>query len=301
MNAESLAEILCGPPAGKTIWPQQRYESFRRSLSRERRAQDKRLLADVFRQAARVQLLKDALRWARAHEIRFLVDRNVNTHFMAYYGPGTGIVAVKKEVLEDRREAVNSVVHELRHALNDCQGLVPCNERDLTRHLQLQFLDEASAHGFGNAAGRQLWRAEHSFLSRFFSEKAMWNDFTAWYGSSDPVELGPAATMAYVMENCPELADAPDSEESGDAEDAGYEFDPGRAISSSYHKGLPLERHISALNRDFNGNAWFDEDKARDFFRAEMDPKRVLRFHAGLQAEPSPLVKKICDLRGLEI
>jgi hypothetical protein len=141
-------------------WNQSGFEKLKASWSPERIAEDKKLLERIFAMAAECPVLAEALDWAHQHEMQFFVDRQA-VNVGGYYNLGTGVLALVPSSLMSDARAVEVLVHEIRHAWQDYNGLLTWD--DETPH-QGNFNDffinnaliEADATAFGSLAAAQL-------------------------------------------------------------------------------------------------------------------------------------------------
>ena len=99
----------------ETHWDQTAFDELKATWSPERIAEDEKALQEIFALAADVPLLAEALEWARSHGVKFFIDRTA-TGIEGYYKPGTGVVGITARGLANPGEAIESIVHEVRHA-----------------------------------------------------------------------------------------------------------------------------------------------------------------------------------------
>lgn len=125
-----------------------------------RRADEKRLLRQIMRQAKASPVAQAALAWAKAHKIKFIVD--YDTTAGGYYTRQSGVVAISYAAAEGwrgRHYAVEVLVHEIRHAWQDHHRLLPhihnYQGADLARVTIQQALYEADAYAHGKLAAAQ--------------------------------------------------------------------------------------------------------------------------------------------------
>ena len=138
-------------------WNKQGLDAFRDGLSLSRREDDARLIERLFRDAPKSPLLQEALEWAFAHKVDFIIDRNLDLAGGVYHS-GTGVLALSQEMFKpgNRDEAFSSLVHEIRHAWQDWNALLPTYAENFTEAYIRQSALEADADAFGKLAAKQI-------------------------------------------------------------------------------------------------------------------------------------------------
>ncbi len=141
-------------------WHRPQLATLQASRQTARREDEKRLLRQIMRQAKGSPVAQAALAWAKAHKIKFIID--YNTTAGGYYTRQSGVVAISRPAAEGwrgRYYAVEVLVHELRHAWQDHQRLLPhvhdYHSADLARITIQQALYEADAYAHGKLAAAQ--------------------------------------------------------------------------------------------------------------------------------------------------
>lgn len=137
-------------------WDSETLAAFRAAQTPERALADAQALASLFNKlaAAGAPLVQEALAWAQANTIEFIVDRATTAG--GYYNVGSGVVAVSSAVLRSVSDAANVLVHELRHAWQDAHGLVPTVTAGFAAHGVTLGLYEADAYAHGKLAADQV-------------------------------------------------------------------------------------------------------------------------------------------------
>lgn len=190
-------------------WDKSGLEEFYAAQDETRRADDIRKLARLFNEAAKSPALREALAWAAAHGIDFIVDRKFNAAGM--YMPGQGILALSEKILDEKHveEAVGTLAHELRHAWQDWHGLQPYQMRGFTTAYIAITLMEADAEAFGLLAEKQwklaasLEKNEDAALRRELdatvvdSARQLWQEFARWYEGRNPEIYGLRTISGY--------------------------------------------------------------------------------------------------------
>jgi len=108
----------------ETHWDQTAFEELKATWTPERIAEDEKTLQEVFALAADCPLLAEALDWANTHGIKFFIDHQA-VNIGGYYLPGTGVMAVVPRSFMRMEEVM---VHEIRHAWQDYNGLISWND-----------------------------------------------------------------------------------------------------------------------------------------------------------------------------
>lgn len=199
------------------VWNKEGLEEFRKGLSFPRREDDARKIAKLFEVAAQSPLMKEALDWAKAHDIDFIIDRDMPTS--GTYHIGTGILGLSDEMLkpENHDAAIVTLVQEIRHAWQDYNGLIPpqgLNEPFITSYMREAVL-AADTEAFGSLAFRQadlsyriarleqrrahgndVSAASIAALKKEFQQTvenpapSLWEGFDAWYATDKPAAHG---------------------------------------------------------------------------------------------------------------
>lgn len=144
----------------KPEWNQKALGKFRRARDKATKADDAAKLSRLFNLAAKSPELKDALDWAKAHGIKFIVDRK-SSSVGGYYWVGSGVVAFGASSAfssDDRLAGV--AVHEIRHAWQDWQGMIPSVESKFSDYNIKIALIEADATTHQKLAERQVKAAQ---------------------------------------------------------------------------------------------------------------------------------------------
>ncbi len=139
----------------ETHWDQTAFEEMRATWSPERMAEDEKTLKEIFALAAACPLLAEALDWAKQHDVKFFVDRTVVSS-RGYYTNGTGVLGIAEKIAADPEKAAKTVVHEIRHAWQNYNGLSRASTSGFSEHFIMQALIEADAKAFGMRAGDQI-------------------------------------------------------------------------------------------------------------------------------------------------
>ncbi|MDE2336338.1 MAG: hypothetical protein KGL10_03410 [Alphaproteobacteria bacterium] len=109
----------------KVDWDQAAFRKMRATWSPERKAEDRKILRRVFNKAAASPTLAAEMKWAKAHGIKFFIDRTA-VNCGGYYTLSTGVVAIGARYAFDD-SGMEVLAHELRHAWQDYHGLIACH------------------------------------------------------------------------------------------------------------------------------------------------------------------------------
>jgi hypothetical protein len=138
-------------PYREIPWDQMEFEFIATTWTPERRAKDEAILKRIVEAAEMTPTGRDALKWAREHGIQFFIDHSVIHEIAAYYCPGRGLTGVGKNY-EKLAEAVESLVHEIRHAWQDYHGFLRIKDKNFSSYFTRDALIEADADAFGSQA-----------------------------------------------------------------------------------------------------------------------------------------------------
>jgi len=141
-------------------WDQAAFQKLRATWSPERIADDEKKLKEIFALAADCPLLAEALEWATQHGVKFFIDRQA-VNVGGYYQLGTGVLALVPASLGHKPRAAEVLVHEIRHAWQDYNGLISWDgaaphEGNFSNFFINNALIEADAMAYGNLASRQV-------------------------------------------------------------------------------------------------------------------------------------------------
>lgn len=163
------------------MWRRPQVRAWLNTLSDERLAADQAAIDGVLARAQKSPLAMRALEWAQAHDIGIILDRQAKGAG-AYYLPGAGVAAILPAYLGNKNYFdVVSLVHEIRHAWQDMQGLLPSWKQDrfmaqgnvVSSILQSAVL-EADAHAHDRAVMREC-------LGGATTVDDLRADFANWY------------------------------------------------------------------------------------------------------------------------
>jgi hypothetical protein len=195
----------------EVLWHQKNFEFIKSKWSPERSETDEKRLKDIFRQAAQVPVLKEALEWAEMHGVRYFIDRSC-VGIGGYYTPGTGVVAIAEVHTRSELDFIRTIVHETRHAWQDYHGLLQARTLNFSEYFIKISLAEADAYAFERRAVDEFKMAELKGLyhprdvryalsvhegwpcSEEYYLRAM---FLEWFSSPRPKSYGDTASKNY--------------------------------------------------------------------------------------------------------
>ena len=306
----------------KTVWNKAELKDFYAKHDDTRRESDKERLSQVFNLAAKSPALKEALDWAKAHDIEFVVDRKLFQMGAAgIYHSGTGILAVAEEVLapENFEYAVGTLAHEIRHAWQDYNGLLPTEGDSFTGFYIRQSVLEAYAGAHGELA-RQQWKLnrvedqfreakKHGFGVSLTREKqlkqaqdelkndpapTLWQAFKGWFTSENAEGYGKMTMM-----NAAQAMGIGEAEELTRGDEmmvdakAQPEFIPAHDTRHVAGVDIGSVKDLALLGQGFNDNGnYFNAAPAGYIDSNILNPSLAEKFYkAG--AKPHPLVVAI--------
>ncbi len=302
----------------ETRWNRGCLQEWRAGLSEERKAADQKLLSDIFNLAAKVPQLKEALDWANAHDIEFIIDRQ--TRASGYYSRGTGIVALSAKALEeDPGWGVGTVVHETRHAWQDWHGMLLRKIGRFSDYFFSNVLTEADADAYGQRARHQyrLREKQEKLVKNLFGIRPvkwfaarydrqieasqndpgiLWIAFKDWFSRGSAISYGKRA-MKYL------------AEEFGipgyKADDSNVEFKAfGNADAPRTGTEIDFrsKEKLHQLGRDFSGNRnYFSGAAKRRYIESVFRPAMAERFYSKERKRPKLMdeIRKRSMLREL--
>lgn len=287
--------------AAAARWDRGNLEEWRAGHSEERKAADAKLLADVFNLAAQVPQMKEALDWAKAHGIEFIVDHTV-TGANGYYRRRAGVVGLSSNVLQDPAWAVGTVTHEIRHAWQDWYGMIEHPVEKFADFFIRIALTEADAEAFGARARRQyaLRQQQESYRHGCYkllpmkrriakierqienlqkNPEALWQGFIGWFHRGRAADYG-----ARAMKELAHELGVPGFE----PEQNKFEFRPfgDKAIPDRPAIDFTQEEQLRRLGKGFTGRNYFNGKAHRETLRSIFRPAVAERFYNRDRARP---------------
>lgn len=296
-----------------SAWEREAFDAFKAGLSPARVARDEKLLADVFNMAAGVPILKEALDWARENDIAFIVDETT-TGALGYYNVGTGVVALGLGGLSRRykSEVAGTLVHELRHAWQDVQGMIPTAGHGFAEYYTKVALIEADAEAHGELARRQAriherqqdlenYEAANPVVAQRLAvvvEKAraeaaqnpqpLWGFFKNWFSSWRAASYGDTAAKHWgVKMGVPGVT----------KKNYRFEYKPYEGKKAPVLEGIDFSRpeQLRRMGKGFSGAScknYFNNAAKDDLSRRILSPDLATRFYDRAQ-KPTPLVREL--------
>jgi hypothetical protein len=280
-------------------WRRDNLEAWRAAHSDWRREADRQWLAGVFNLAAQIPIVKDALDWAREHDIEFIVDRT--TTVGGYYHPGSGVVALGSRFFFEPRRVVSYLVHEIRHAWQDYHHLVPTGGTSFAGYFIREALIEADATAHEDMASRQYALAMNIFFLKkkiaegapepkpdYYKiklaecEKALdastsdavayWKSFSYWFASPRARKYGTAAVKRFAR-----ALDVPDVE----LEEFNFEYTPYETQDGPREEGVDASAmaDLRRLGKTFDNLNYFNADKDKSLTLKFIVPSAAQRFY----------------------
>lgn len=165
-------------------WDRTGFNAFMAARDSAQEAQDQKRLRRIFAAAAS-PVAREAFAWAEDNDVKFFIDRRVEKA-AAYYTIGTGVVGVGAAYVDNPVTAIAYLVHEIRHAWQDRQGMIPTQARSFAEFFTQIALVEADASAWQKTAEREesvaLWQEEGMKpLPSPPREDVLAIKFTAWH------------------------------------------------------------------------------------------------------------------------
>lgn len=165
-------------PARPAFPAQDSYLDFTARRGAFDRAREKGELQPVFNRAARGTALKNALDWAVENHVKVAVDYNTTENAAGYYAFSGGVCVLARALWAD---TANTLTHEIRHAWQDMQGLLPVGTPDSFAEGYIRTaLVEADAYAWGRLAQHEF--CEGPFYDAGARIRLLQDSFAAWYG-----------------------------------------------------------------------------------------------------------------------
>lgn len=289
-------------------WKRDNLESWRASHSQERQEQDRQQLTELFNYAADVPVLKDALDWAREHDIEFIMDETTSAG--GYYHIGSGVVALSKKSFENKQFIIGVLVHEIRHAWQDYYHMIPTVGKSFADYYKRIALVEADATAHQDLASRQYEVALTIGRLRMWQERAnkpatnsaklsayeteferlkrdplrMWKSFDGWYRSWKAASYGDTALRGFgAALGVPEV------------EPKDYEFEYTPEGPTPVEQGIDTDspEDVRPLGKSFNGMNYFNAANRNSLRREFLSAARANTFYSRKEELLDPLVREV--------
>lgn len=148
----------------------------------ERQKKDKRLIRDVRHLVASTKTGKALLEWGDENNIMIVVDRQ--TEAGGYYVTGHKTVALNGT--SGKNYLAGTLAHELRHAWQDAQGLIPCisdvgtGQQSVEDYITRVKFIEADAFAIGDAVRREVEKKRRKEIREQFllESGSRWKEVT---------------------------------------------------------------------------------------------------------------------------
>jgi len=261
----------------KIPWDQTAFEALKATWTPQRIAEDEKTLQEIFALAADVPLLAEALEWAEQHGVKFFIDRTA-TGIEGYYKPGTGVVAITAAGLANPGEAVESIVHEIRHAWQQYNGFGAEAAHGFSEYLITVSLKEADAEAFARRAKDQYKfyeltknhkKVPDSLRAGLAKENAdLGANFQVWF----PLFAGRYGDRGSKAYNQALGLFPPEARLNTGLSGGHFEFDPARVKFTGENININNVQDVVRMGRFFSG--------AKNYLAAlqpDILPKKILR------------------------
>jgi hypothetical protein len=259
-------------------------DEWKAGLPAERLAEDEKRLKDIFALAAQVPLLAEALDWAQKHDIQFIIDRTGDPG--GYYIVGTGVVALAQNRYWNN-SAVNTLVHEIRHAWQDYHQMIPTVGSSFQQYYTNISFIEADAMAHGNLAEEQYRASQRQQTLLINQDQHLSASFMAWYTHTSRLKLyGEKAAEEFGSRLSVPGVTAPDHH---------LEYDPYACKPVPQVTGLDISsaEDLCRLGKGFNGGNYFPAI-ARDFLQKKvLSSSLALSFYGAANDNQRKLVTEI--------
>lgn len=273
----------------RVTWDRSAFEEFQARRDAALVTSDAKRLKKLFAAAAS-PLAREVFDWATKNNVTFFIDHTCEKAG-AYYTVGTGTVGLGARYADMPDIAIPMLVHEIRHAWQDQQGMIPTKARNFAEYMIQVALIEADAAAFQRATERQedriRWQEEgvkplphpdvQADLRRHFAD---WRQrHGAFYGNTA------VRHFAHKL-GVPDVAPV----------DFKTQFRPYggvRKVPAVYGIPTALDRVIDTLGKTFDGKNYLDHDSARtELAEKFLKPKLAHRFFQSAQ-KIQPLVTEV--------
>jgi hypothetical protein len=259
------------------------FNDFQARLPAKRKKSDQSTLSAIFNAASISPLASQALNWARQNDVAFMIDHTCKG-ITGYYADGMGVVAISKKYTRNMTESIGILTHEIRHAWQDSQNLLPTTKQPFHDHVMNLVLMEADAKSFEKVAAFQMQSSLKA--RRAPPQDKLWQEFSKWFDSKKPASYGEDAIYKYGTLLGIKVPPA----------DYRHEFNPDEIAPDRESSRFSLIGKAFALNKDFSGAAYFNPDAQTAVLGRILNPQNALRFYQPAE-EPSPIVRRICEMQ----
>jgi hypothetical protein len=219
--------------------------------------------------------LKEALDWARKHQIEFIIDHNMQTP--AYYHVGAGIVALSDKIFHSKPGAVSALTHEIRHAWQDYHGLIPTGGTTFAGYFIRLGLIEADAAAHGSLAEHQYHQGGGSAPT---DGQILWKGFCSWYSGQRAKAYGRTALGEFAQQlGIPGIA----------RWNPCFEYTPFQNGALPAREGIGISNagEVRPLGKNFSGINYFNQPGSREFFaRKILSPAFAAAFYRNCEELP---------------
>lgn len=253
-------------------------------------------------------MLKEALDWARDHDIEFILDET--TTAAGYYHVGSGVVALAKRKLIDKSYIIGVLVHEIRHAWQDYYHMIPTVGKTFADYFKRIALVEADATAHQLLASRQFdtavdiarrrqWEqsekkpvnnaeklkaSEEQFEKLKRDPQRMWASFDGWYRSWKARSYGDTALRGFGAALGVPGVEPMDFE---------FEYVPDGPVP--VEKGIDADgiEDLRPLGKTFSGMNYFNAADRVSLTREFLSAARATAFYSEGEKPQDPLVREV--------
>lgn len=274
--------LFAAPADRHPVWPSRHnFDAFIAGQPQDEIRQDQRRLKKMFNQAAKKSpSFRRLMTWARAHDVKYFIDRKCKV--LGYYSPGSGAIGIAAGELEKSLAHQSSVIaHETRHAWQDANGISP-HGITFDEKFRALALVEADATAYQSVVMEEIIRGKFEKISKKETKEIMWGAFKGWYASPLAQKYGQALASrrawSLSIEKAPVINHA-------------YMFQTNN----------PRAETFDICNRDAvlrtgglpGRGSYFPKD-AQNFLTTVEDRKNALKFYDANRKTPQKLVRDIC-------
>ncbi|MDE1151917.1 MAG: hypothetical protein PW788_05200 [Micavibrio sp.] len=301
-----MSETLAAAPLKPSRWNQSSLQPFLDGLGPARLKEDRKKLRRLFNAAASAPTAAAALKWAKANDIKFIVDHTTRAN--GYYMVDTGVVAIANRLLlsEATRDiVVGTLVHEIRHGWQDKHGMIPTTGENFTDYYIRISLMEADATAHGEQAREEYAARRHvEQLAQLYPDPSnyapysrkvqdlaaekpamMLAHFKNWYTSWRPENYGDTAAKYFGHSlGIPDVIPT----------DHKIEFQPFTDGTAPQRLGIDHSQteQLQLLGKSFDGNNYLARASNHDMAQI-LSPTLAARFFRASRKEPVPLVARV--------
>ncbi len=291
-------------PQPENKWQQAPFDALRKTFDRKRKQADDRRLKRIFKEIAKVPMMKEALDWADKHGVRYMIDHTC-VNIGGYYTVGTGVVAISHfSAYMGPSEQVRVLSHEIRHMWQDWHGMIPTYAKNFGDYFIRLGLIEADARAYERLATEQFVLTNAEDVEAMASDKYyarirdkvsrpqefLWNSFLEWFDkkSTSTQFYGDHASKSIGRDRG--IASAVPT-------DRRFEFKPYPEGSEPRIEGINIARidDVMRLGEGFNGKQSYfaGQDRRDELLKKIIVPSLSSTFYGAATKKQKGLVEQI--------